>query len=82
MEGILAVAFLVGCGADLLLCQDLPGRPDRFADMETCRAALPALLHQHKAQASGLPVLMGACRLMIGSEITSPAAGVLASSLR
>ena len=82
MAGIVAVAFLVACGTDLLVCEDLPARPDRFADMEACRAALPALIRHPKAQDSALPVLMGKCRLMIGSEMIPPAAGVLASSSR
>ena len=82
MEGIVAVAFLVACGTDLLVCEDLPARPDRFAGMEACRAALPALIRHPKAQESGLPVLMGKCRLLIGSEISSPPRGVLARSSR
>ena len=34
MDGIVAVAFLVGCASNLLICQDLPARPDRFADIK------------------------------------------------
>jgi hypothetical protein len=84
MDGILAVAFLVGCASNLLICQDLPTRPDRFADVEACRAALPALIRDHERQESAPPVVMGKCRLMIrpGPSIAAPAASVLAGSLR
>jgi len=84
MEGIVAVAFLVGCTSSLLICEDLPALPDRFADMEACRAALPALLQHHQGQESGLPVVMGKCHLMIrpASSVLPPDTGVLAGSLR
>jgi hypothetical protein len=84
MEGIVAVAFLVGCTSSLLICEDLPALPDRFTDMEACRAALPALLQHHQGQESGLPVVMGKCHLMIrpASSVLPPDTGVLAGSLR
>lgn len=84
MDGILAVAFVVGCASNLLICQDLPTRPDQFADIAACRAALPALLRHHQRQESAPPVVMGKCRLMIRPEpsIVPPTAAVLAGSLR
>ncbi len=84
MGGIVAVAFLVGCGSRLLICQDLPPQPDRFADMGACRAALPALILRHERQETGLPVVMGKCSPMIrpGPSIAPPATSVLAGSLR
>lgn len=83
MEGIAAVAFLVGCASNLLICQDLPTPLDRFAGMEACRAALPALIRDHERQESA-PVVMGKCRLMIrpGPSIAPPAASVLAGASR
>jgi hypothetical protein len=65
MEGIVAVAFLVGCTGSLLVCEDLPAPPNRFADMAGCRAALPALVRRHERQESGLPVVMGRFQLML-----------------
>jgi hypothetical protein len=84
MEGIMAVAFLVGCTSSLLICEDLPAHPDRFADMEACRTALPALIRVHEGQESGLPVVLGKCRPMIrpAPSMPPPDAGVLAGSLR
>ena len=83
MDGIVAVAFLVGCASNLLICQDLPAQPDRFADIGVCRAALPALIRGHERQESAPPVVMGKCRLMIrpGPSIAPPNAGVLAGYL-
>lgn len=84
MEGIVAVAFLVGCASNLLICEDLPARFDRLADMAACRTALPALVDHHERQASGLPVVMGKCHLMIrpAPSMLPPDTGVLAGSLR
>jgi len=84
MDGIVVVAFLVGCASNLLICQDLPTRSDRFADIAACRTALPALLREHERQESAPPVVMGKCRLMIRPEpsIVPPNAAVFAGSLR
>jgi hypothetical protein len=84
MDGSIAVAFLVGCASNVLICQDLPTQPDRFADMEACRAALPALILRHERRENGLPVVMGKCGLMIrpGPSIAPPATSVLAGSLQ
>lgn len=84
MDGVVAVAFLVGCASNLLICQDLPAQPDRFADIEACRAALPALLRHHESQESAPPVVMGKCRLMIRPRpsIVPPNPAVLAGSFR
>ena len=84
MDGIVAVAFLVGCASNLLICQDLPAQPNRFDDMEACRETLPALIRRHQEPASALPVVMGKCHLMIRPKpsMLLPDAGVLAGSLR
>jgi hypothetical protein len=84
MDGIVAVAFLVGCASNLLICQDLPAQPNRFADMEACRKELPALIRRHEEPASPLPVVMGKCSLTIrpGPEMAPPNADVLAGSWR
>jgi hypothetical protein len=84
MDGIVAVAFLVGCASNLLICQDLPALLDRFADMEACRATLPALIRHHESRETAPPMVMGKCRLMIrpGASIAPPAASVLAGSSR
>ena len=84
MGGIVAVAFVVGCMSNLLICEDLPALPEQFADIETCRAALPALLRHHEGQESGLPVVMGRCHLIIrpAPSMLPPDPGVLAGSLR
>jgi len=83
MDGIMAVAFLVGCGSNLLICQDLPALPDRFADMEACRSALPALARRHAKQENGPPVVMGKCHLIIRPEPgVPPEPAALAGSLR
>lgn len=82
MDGIVAVAFLVGCSSNLLICEDLPAQPDRFADMEACRVALPLLIRFHEAQESGLTVMLGTCRLMLRPKpsMGPPEAPVVASS--
>ena len=84
MGSIVAVAFLVGCASSLLICEELTTAPGWFADMEACRAALPALIRDHERQESAPPVVMGKCRLMIrpGPAIAPPNAGVVASSSR
>ena len=84
MDSIIAVAVLVGCASNLLLCEDLPAQPARFADMEACRAALPALLRRLERQESGPPVLMSKCRLMLRPQpsMVPPATSVIASSVR
>ena len=84
MEGIVAIAFLVGCTSSLLICENLPVLPDRFLDMEACRAALPALIRHHEDRESGPPVVMGKCSLMIrpAPSLVPPDAGVLAGTLR
>ena len=84
MDGIVAVAFLVGCASNLLICQDLPAQSNRFDDMEACRETLPALIRRHQEPASALPVVMGKCRLMIrpGPSIVPPNPAVLAGSFR
>jgi hypothetical protein len=83
MDGVVAVAFLVGCASNLLICHDLPARPGRFADMAACRTALPALIRQQERPGSGRsPVVLGTCRLMIGTSprIAPPDAEVLIGS--
>lgn len=84
MGGIVAVAFVVGCMSNLLICEDLPALPNRFADMAACRAALPALLRHHEGQESGLPVVMGKCHPVVrpAPSMPPPDPGVLAGSLR
>ena len=84
MGSICRYGSLAGCASNLLICDDLPAPPDRFADMEACRAALPALILHHEKQESGLPVVLGRCSLMIrpGPSMDRLNAGVLASSLR
>ena len=84
MDSIVAVAFLVGCASNLLICQDLPALPNRFADMEACRAALPALIRYHESQESGLLVVMGKCSLAARSapSMVPPNTDVVASSSR
>jgi hypothetical protein len=84
MGSIVAVAFLVGCASNLLNCEDLPALPDRFADMEARRTALPALLRHHEGHDRGPPVVMGKCHLMIrpAPSMLPPDAGVLAGSWR
>lgn len=84
MDGIVAVAFLVGCASNLLMCEDLPAPPGWFADMQACRTALPALIRDHDRQESGLPVVMGKCRLMIRPgppSVAPPTTSMLAGSL-
>jgi hypothetical protein len=85
MEGVVAVAFLVGCASNLLICEDLPAGPDRFADMAACRTALPVLIRQHERPGSGRPpVVLGKCRLTIGPApwLAPPDAEVLIGSSR
>lgn len=81
MEGIIAVAFLVGCASNLLICEDLPAQPDRFADMAACTAALPALIRR-EGQDSNLPVVMGKCRLMLRPSMPPQTAAVFAATSR
>ena len=83
MESVVAVAFLVGCSSNLLICEDLP-TPDHFADMEACGAALPSLIRLHEERGSGLAVTLGKCRLMLRPRplVGPPEAPVVAASLR
>jgi len=82
MESVVAVAFLVGCSSNLLICEDLP-TPDHFADIEACRAALPSLIRFHEERGSGLAVMLGKCRLMLRPKpLVGPPEAPVASSLR
>jgi hypothetical protein len=82
VEGILAVAFLVGCAHNLLICEDLSTPLDRFPDMEACRTALPGLIRHHEGREGGPPVILGKCRLTVRLEpsLLPPTADVLAGS--
>ena len=81
MEGSIAVAFLVGCASNLLICEDLPAQPDRFADIAACRATLPALIRR-EGQDSNLPVVMGKCRLMLRPSMPPQPRTVFAATSR
>ena len=62
MDAILVVAFLVRCGQNLLICDDLYTEDLRFASMEHCRHELPLLIDEADTAAS---VVMGKCRYLL-----------------
>ena len=61
MDGIKVVAHLVRCAADLLMCTDFDTERLRYADVETCRTSLPALIREFQSLSTPGDVVMGRC---------------------
>ena len=59
MDGIKVVAHLVRCAADLLMCTDFDTERLRYADVETCRTSLPALIREFQSLSTPGDVVMG-----------------------
>ena len=74
MSGIIVVAALVRCAADLLLCDDLDTAHLRFADAEACRTRLPAIISEFRRAGAADEVVMGRCRFQ-ASRPTATTAG-------
>ena len=65
MDGIKVVAHLVQCSVDLLVCTDLDTERLRFADIETCRTSLPALIREFQSFSTAGDVVMGRCHFQL-----------------
>lgn len=62
MSGIHVAVFLVRCGQNLLICDDLYTEDLHFVSMEHCRSELPHLVEEADTPAS---VVMGKCRYLL-----------------
>ncbi|HZD53211.1 MAG TPA: hypothetical protein VE175_09195 [Woeseiaceae bacterium] len=64
MDGIVAVVFLVRCGASLLSCETMPTDSLRYPDMASCRSEASRLLAARR-QSEGSKVWMAKCRYLL-----------------
>ena len=66
MIDVPVVAFVVGCSANLLSCQQIPTGTMLWADMPRCEQALPAIERRREAQ--DYAVVMSKCHYVIPAE--------------
>jgi hypothetical protein len=72
MSGIIIVAALVRCSADLLLCNDIDTSTLHFTDVTECTSRLPTLIDELQRVSAKGTVVMGRCRFQLDRTPVEP----------